>query len=131
MIRLGKRGAIPLAMALWGILAGCGGCGAGGREAASPAPPAGTATGSATISWTPVNAYTDGSPLDPAGYRVYARKVPGGYTTVINIPNMRGPGSTIYTFDNLVQGTYYFAVTAYDNTGVESNMSAEMSWTIR
>ena len=73
-----------------------------------------------TLTWT-----ANGEP-DLAGYKVYIGTVSGIYDV---------PGSafvigkvTSYTFSNLPKGqTYFFAITAYDSAGNESQLSAEVS----
>lgn len=82
-----------------------------------PAPPAPVDT--ATFTW---NANTD---TDLAGYTLYIGTGSGSYT-------FAGPfdvkQATTYTVSNLPRGqTYYFAVTAYDTSGNESQPSAEVS----
>ena len=86
-----------------------------------------TTTGSATLSWAAPATNTDGTALtDLAGYKVYYGTSSGNYTTVVNIGNVLS-----YTVNNLASGhTYYFAVTAYDSTGLESGYSAEASKTL-
>jgi hypothetical protein len=89
----------------------------------------GTATGSATLSWTPPTQNTDGSALtDLAGYHVYYGTNPNALTQSVDIP---ASNATSYVVNNLyVGGTYYFAVTAYDSNHVESNFSGVTSKTI-
>jgi hypothetical protein len=86
-----------------------------------------TTTGSATLSWAAPATNTDGTALtDLAGYKIYYGTASSNYTTVINVGNMLS-----YTINNLASGhTYYFAVTAYDSTGLESGYSAEASKTL-
>lgn len=86
------------------------------------------ATGSAVLSWLPPTRNTDGSPLtNLAGYRVYWGTSPGSYPNQVTLNN---PGLTTYVVDNLVSGTYYFAVTAFNSTGAESQLSNSASKTI-
>jgi len=73
----------------------------------------------ATLNW---NANIES---DLAGYRVYFGTTPGVYQQAT------GEGivvvSTSYTVAGLASGTrYYFAITAYDYYGNESNYSAEV-----
>lgn len=78
------------------------------------------ADGSLTVSWNP------NSESDLAGYKVYYGDRSGNYPTVINVGNV-----TTYTVSNLQGGvTYYFVVTAYDNSGNESSYSLEVSATL-
>jgi fibronectin type 3 domain-containing protein len=73
-----------------------------------------------TLTWT-----ANGEP-DLAGYKVYIGTASGTYDA---------PGSafvtgkvTSYTVSNLPKGqTYFFAITAYDSAGNESQLSAEVS----
>lgn len=78
----------------------------------------------ATLTWAPPTQNTDGSPLiDLAGYVVYWGTAPGSYTHSATLPN---PGLTSYVVENLASGaTYYFATTAYNGSGLESNFSNE------
>ncbi len=86
-----------------------------------------TITGSATLAWAAPKTNTDGTPLtDLAGYKVYYGTSSKNYTSVTNIGN-----ATTYTVNNLPSGIYYFAVTSYDNTGIESSYSNEVSKTIQ
>jgi hypothetical protein len=65
---------------------------------------------------------TDGSSLTGlAGYKVYYGTSSGFYTTVIDAGNV-----TAYTINNIASGTYYFAITAYDTSGNESDFSDEV-----
>ena len=77
--------------------------------------------GSATLSWTPPTEREDGSVLDNlAGYKVHYGTNQSNLGTVVVLDN---PGLSSYVVDNLGQGTWYFAVTAYDADGRESNFS--------
>lgn len=84
------------------------------------APPSSPSTGSLTLTWT-----ANGEP-DLAGYKIYVGTASGIYTF---------PGSpfiagkvTSYTVSNLPKiNTYFFAMSAYDNAGNESPLSAEVS----
>jgi hypothetical protein len=95
-------------------------CGSGGGGGGIIIP-----TGSATLSWTPPTKYNDGTLLTVAGFKVHYGTSPGHYTLTINIA--RSSAAT-YTVTGLrVGATYYFVVTAYDASGVESAPSNEMS----
>jgi hypothetical protein len=77
-----------------------------------------TASGS-TFTW---NANTD---ADIAGYHLYYGVASGQYTQEIDAGNL-----TYASVSGLVPGTtYYFAVTAYNIDGIESFLSAEVSYT--
>ena len=84
--------------------------------------PTGT-TGSIALSWVAPTTRTDGSTLDLseiAGYRLYMG------TSATNLePVMDVDDCTInnHVMENLETGTYYFAITAYDLTGNESDLS--------
>jgi len=94
-----------------------GGCGDGGS---------GGGTENTTLSWdTPTN-NTDGTELtDLAGYKVYYGTSSGVYDNVIDVADV-----TTYTLTDIAPATYYFAVTAYDELGNESDYSNEVSKTI-
>jgi len=79
-----------------------------------------TGTGSVTLSWYP-------SPsTNVTGYKVYFGLASRTYTTSIDVGNV-----TNATVTGLLAGTtYYFAVTAYDSAGLESDFSAEVSYTV-
>ena len=84
--------------------------------------------GSATLSWQPPVERTDGSPLDDlSGYRIYFGSTPEGLGQTVTLDN---PGLTSYVVENLSQGTWYFAMTAFDAAGLESELSAIGSKTI-
>ena len=71
---------------------------------------------------------TDGSVLtNLAGYTVYYGTSPSNLTQSVKITN---PGLTAYTLSNLPAGTWYFAVTSYSSTGIESTRSGVVSTTI-
>ena len=80
-----------------------------------------TATGSATLSWTPPTQNTDASPLaDLTGYRVYWGMSQSNLTNSVRLNN---PGLTSYVVDQLTPATWYFATTALNSQGVESSLS--------
>jgi hypothetical protein len=86
------------------------------------------ATGSATLSWQPPVERTDGSPLtDLAGYRIYYGNTPDDLRQAVKLDN---PGVTTYVVENLSRGTWYFAMTAVDAGGLESDHSSIGSKTI-
>lgn len=80
-----------------------------------------------TLAWDPPETFADGSPVTTInGYKVFTGTAPGSYSQTENVGNL-----TSWTVTNLADGaTYYFAVTAYDNAGNESNFSNEISTTI-
>ena len=78
-----------------------------------------------TLNWTAPTTNTDGSTLtDLAGYKIYYGNSSGNYTNSVNVGN-----ASSYTFSSLNNGTYYFAATAYDTSGVESALSNEVAKT--
>lgn len=85
------------------------------------------ANGSATLSWTPPAQNEDGSSLDDLdGYTVHWGKEPGSYTNSADID----AGLSRYVVDSLTTGTWYFAMRAYNTSGVYSAYSNEASKTI-
>jgi hypothetical protein len=86
------------------------------------------ASGTATLSWMPPTENTDGSALtDLAGYKVYYGRSPDSLTQVANIANA---GLTTYVIENLSPATWYFSMTSYNSTGIESSRSTAVSKTI-
>ena len=81
-----------------------------------------------TISWDAPTTNTDGSPLtNLAGYKVYLGTAPRSYTSSVDAGQAK---SIVLT--NLTQGkTYYFTVTAYNTSNIESAYSAELSKTMQ
>ena len=87
------------------------------------------ATGSATLSWTPPTANTNGTALtNLAGYRIKYGKGSTSLTQTVQISNI---GVTRYVIDNLGSGTWYFGVVAYTSAGIESTLSKLASKTIK
>jgi len=84
--------------------------------------------GSATLSWQAPDTNTNGTALtNLAGYYIHYGTHRGKLKTLIKITTV---GISIYVIDNLVSGTYYFAISSYTTTGVESALSAIVSKTI-
>ncbi len=88
-----------------------------------------TATGvfaaDADFSWLP------NSETSLAGYKIYYGTVSGQYDQVLDVGS---PGVVSGTVQATVSGltggvTYYFAATAYDSDGFESDFSQEVVWT--
>lgn len=84
------------------------------------------ATGLATVSWQAPTQNTDNSDLtDLAGFKVYYGESEDALDDFILVED---PNQLSYEFSQLTPGTlYFFAVTAYNGTGVESDMSAVVS----
>src|SRR5262245_58719956 len=75
---------------------------------------------SVTLQWNPST--------DPSvtGYNIYYGAASRTYTNKIDVGN-----TTNATISGLVEGvTYYFAATAYNILGAESDYSAEVSYTV-
>ncbi len=116
------------------ILGACGGGGGGGDGSNIPGTGGGSGgggggttggTGSATLTWQPPTQNTDGSPLtDLAGYKVKYGTTPGNLDSVDTINN---PGISTYVIENLTKTTWYFAVIAVNEAGVESAPSNTVS----
>ena len=78
------------------------------------------ATTGATLVWD------QNSETDVAGYRLYYGTSSGSYTQVIDVGNV-----TTATVSNLQQAsTYFFVVTAYSTSNVESAASSEICYNI-
>lgn len=83
------------------------------------------ALGSATLSWTPPTENADGSTLvNLAGYRIYYGQSPNQLTERVVI---NSAGISTYMIENLSPTTWYFAMTAVNSNGVESERSTTVS----
>lgn len=83
-------------------------------------PATGFAVSNVTIAW---DASTDPT---VAGYKIYYGGASGGYTNSISVGN-----TTSGTIPGLIEGrTYYFAATATNNSGLESDFSTEISYVV-
>lgn len=114
-----KRTSLIILIAL--IIGGCGG-GTGGTGTTGAT--GGTGGGSsATLSWDAPTTNIDGSALtDLAGYKIYYGTSPGNYSSAVDVGNVN-----TYTISGLSAGANYFAVSAYNTAGNESNKSDEVS----
>lgn len=84
-----------------------------------------TADARATVSWEAPAERTDGSPLtDLAGFRIYFGEKPHNLRYVIEVAD---PGARSWVVTDLTPGTWYFAATAYDESGSESAHSNAVS----
>jgi hypothetical protein len=119
-----KKAVLPIVIVSLFILLSffsCGGDG-GGSGAGSISP-----SNSVTLAWNAPTTNTDGTPLtDLAGYKVYYGTSSGNYTRAIDVGNVE-----TYKIEGLQSGTYYFATTAYDKSGNESDYSNEVMKTIK
>jgi len=96
--------------------------------AATSTPVVTTTVGSATLSWVPPTANSDGTVLtNLAGYRIYYGTTSqlGQSVTVAN------PGLTRYVLSGLAANTWYFAMSAYNSAGVESARTAVESMIVQ
>jgi hypothetical protein len=77
-----------------------------------------------SLAWDPPTQNSDGTPLvDLRGYKIHYGNAPNSYSNTISVDT---PGVTSFVVDLLAAGTYYFALTAYNSTGVESGFSPEV-----
>ncbi len=86
-----------------------------------------TAIGSAsvTLAWTPPTQNDDGSTLNNlAGYKIYYGTEPGDYTNQVRVDN---PGLSSFVVGNLTPTTYFFAATAFNTSGIESDFTNEIA----
>ena len=109
------------------LVAGCRDPGPGAAPTTPAQSPSG-GPGSATLSWEAPTTNTNDTPLtDLAGYRIYYGS---SATDLSQKVQLNGVGVQTYVFDNLQAGTWYFAVMAVTNAGVESALSNRVSTTI-
>ena len=81
-------------------------------------------TGSVELSWLAPTENVDGSSLeDLAGFRLYWGRSPGKYDYSVTIDN---PAILTYRVEGLAPATYYFAATAFNAEGAESDYSNEV-----
>jgi hypothetical protein len=86
-----------------------------------------TATGGATLSWTPPTQNTDGSALtNLAGYKIYWGTSSNNYTNSKTLNS--AVSSDVIT--QLTPATYFFVITAFDALGNESAYSNVASKTV-
>src|ERR1035438_10757608 len=79
------------------------------------------ATGSATLSWIPPTTNANGTTLtNLAGYFVHYGTNAASLAETVTISN---PGIATYVVSNLSPGTWFFSVTAFNTSKVESNFS--------
>jgi len=111
------------------LLAGCDDwskSNSGPGAAPSNAPP--SSVGMATLSWEAPTTDTNGRALtNLGGYRIYYGTNKSALSQTISINSV---GMQTYVVDNLGAGTWYFAIRAVTNTGVESALSQIVSKTI-
>jgi hypothetical protein len=84
--------------------------------------------GSATLSWTPPTANSDGSTLtNLAGFQVRYGRSASNLDQSVSLDN---PSINRYVLENLSTGTWYFAVVAVNASGVTSPLSNTSNKTI-
>jgi hypothetical protein len=138
MQQLLRLTALKRCLALIAVSAALAACAGGGdassAQSVSPQSTSGGSTsdqegvGQATLSWTAPDENTDGTPLiNLAGYRIYYGTSADALDQVVDIPSV---GVTTYVVANLMTGTYYFSIRAYNSTGAESALSNIVSDTI-
>jgi hypothetical protein len=77
------------------------------------------------LDWHPPTENTDGTALtNLKGYKLHYGTKSKTYTDSIVINN---PGVLSYVVDDLPKGTYYFAMTAFNSAGAESDFSNEIT----
>jgi fibronectin type 3 domain-containing protein len=84
------------------------------------------AANSIDLAWIAPSTRADGSYLnarDLAGFRIYMGTSSNTLSPIVDIVN---DNNYQYQVQNLTAGSYYFAITAYDQSGVESSLSQVM-----
>jgi len=100
----------------------------GTQPGTGPGTGPGTSVGSVTLRWVAPTRNEDGSALtNLAGYRI---NYGTSRTALNNSITVANPGATSRTITGLAPATWYFAMTAYTNNGVESGPSITASKTI-
>lgn len=80
-------------------------------------------TDSVNLKWLPPTTRADGTYLparELAGYRIYMGTSRTNLAPIVDLVN---DNLNEHLVKDLGQGSYYFAITAYDTDGMESNMS--------
>jgi hypothetical protein len=79
-----------------------------------------------TITWTPPTVNEDGSALtNLAGYRIYYGTTSGDYQELIDL---NSGGMTSHVITGLTPGTYFLAMSSINASGVESDLTPEISF---
>ncbi len=109
------------------VLAGCNNGNVADPANASTGADLPAGNGMATVSWEAPTTTTTGSMLSNlSGYRIYYGLSQSDLSQVVNV----GVNLQTYAIDNLGSGTWYFAVRAVTQLGVESELSQIVSKTI-
>lgn len=88
-----------------------------------------TASGAVALSWQAPTENTDGTPLtDLAGFRIYYGVDPADLSNVIELSN---PSLSTYLVEGLTPDVWYFASTALNSRGQESDLSSQVAKDIR
>jgi hypothetical protein len=83
--------------------------------------------GTVTVDWTPPTENTDGTVLtNLGGYKLHYGMTAKNLTQSVQLTN---PGLTSYVVSNLSSGTWFFAMSSYTTTGVESSLSGVVGQT--
>jgi hypothetical protein len=86
-------------------------------------------SGALLVTWLPPTENTDDSPLyDLAGFNIYWGTQLGELPNRVTVDN---PGVTAQVFEDLSPGTYYFATTAFNAQGLESDLSEAATVIVR
>ncbi|NIQ15873.1 MAG: hypothetical protein GTO02_16200 [Candidatus Dadabacteria bacterium] len=102
---------------IFSFFSSCGGDWKGFDSVSSPSD-----VGAAKLYWTIPYLSSDATLSNtPSGFIIYFGNTPGHYRYSINVGNV-----TEYTINSLSSGTWYFALTSYDNWGNESALSNEL-----
>ena len=89
-------------------------------------------SGTALLSWIPPTHNTDGSLLEVnelAGYKIYYGTSSGNYCNSITIL-ISDSALLTYLVEDLANSGWYFVMTAFNSSGIESDYSVEVSKTI-
>ena len=85
-------------------------------------------SGPAVLSWSRPTQNADGTALtDLAGYRIYYGQAASQLTTTREITDA---SATTTTINQLAPGTWYFAVSSFNQSGAESTKAGPVSVTI-
>jgi hypothetical protein len=82
-----------------------------------------SSTDQTRLSWVPPTTHADGSYLplsELEGYRIYYGTSASSLSVLVDLND---DSITEYTVNTLPSGNYYFAVSAYDTDGTESELS--------
>lgn len=80
------------------------------------------------LAWDPVTTNPNGTPCtNLAGYKVVYGDAPGNYTKSVTVND---PTQATVKIENLPPGKYFFAVKAFDTSGLESGPSNEVALTL-